>query len=98
VVYRDAKKIAYAKRIHIHKFIRNKQYRLVKDAKGRLDLLLEGDRKETVDLEFKPAARQRVKGAKFKLSELELTSVTARGIRMAAKPVSKISLIKKKKK
>ena len=69
----------------------------MKDAKGRLDLLLEGDRKETVDLEFTPAARQRVKGAKFKLSELELTSVTARGIRMAPKPVSKVSVVKKRK-
>ncbi|MBT6176976.1 MAG: DNA topoisomerase IV subunit A [Deltaproteobacteria bacterium] len=96
VVYRDAKKIAYAKRIHIHKFIRNKQYRLVKDAKGRLDVLLEGDRKETVDLTFTPAARQRVKGAKFKLSELEMTAVTARGIRLAPKPVSKISVVKRK--
>jgi len=94
-VYRDAKKIAYAKRIHIHKFIRNKQYRLIKDAKGRLDVLLEGDRKETVDLSFTPAARQRVKGVKFKLSDLELTSVTARGVRLASKPVSKVSLKKR---
>lgn len=95
VVYRDAKKVAYAKRVHIHKFIRNKQYRLVKDPKGRLDVLLEGDRREFVDVVFTPAARQRVKGARFKLSDLELTSVTARGIRIASKPVSKVTVKKK---
>ena len=94
IIYRDAKKIAHAKQVHIFKFIRNKQYRLVKDAKGKVDLLLKGARTGKVEVTFSPAPRQRVKSAKFNLAELELTSVSARGTRIASKPVSKVKLLK----
>ena len=92
VVYRDGKKIGYAKRIRIEKFIRNREYRLVKDQGGRLDLLLPEDERGRLLVNFVPAKRQRVKSAHFDLSTLTLTSPTARGARLAAKPISKFRL------
>jgi topoisomerase-4 subunit A len=93
VVYRDKKKIAFAKKIKIEKFIRNREYRLIKDAGGRIDLLLPAGETGTVQMEFVPAKRQRLKNAEFDLSTLELTSPTARGARMAPKPVGKIKFV-----
>jgi topoisomerase-4 subunit A len=93
VVYRDKKRIAYAKKIKIEKFIRNREYRLIKDKGGRVDLLLPPGESGTIHMDFVPAKRQRVKTAVFDLEALELTSAGARGARMAPKPVAKVKLI-----
>ncbi len=93
VVYRDKQKMAFAKKIKIEKFIRNREYRLIKDKGGRVDLLLSSDQLGTVHLDFVPAKRQRLKEADFDLAELEWTSPTARGVRIAPKPIGKVKLI-----
>ena len=93
VVYRDNKRIAYAKKIKIEKFIRNREYRLIKDKGGRVDLLLPSEESGTVHMDFVPAKRQRLKNADFDLGALELTSAGARGARMAPKAVAKMKLI-----
>ena len=93
VVYRDKQKMAFAKKIKIEKFIRNREYRLIKDKGGRVDLLLSPDQLGTVHLDFVPAKRQRLKEADFDLAELEWTSPTARGVRIASKPIGKVKLI-----
>lgn len=93
VVYRDKKKMAFAKRIRIEKFIRNREYRLIKDKGGRIDLLLPEDETGRLHLDFVPAKRQRLKEAEFDLSTLEPTSPAARGARLAPKPVSKVKLL-----
>ena len=93
VVYRDKQKMAFAKKIKIEKFIRNREYRLIKDKGGRVDLLLSPDQLGTVHLDFVPAKRQRLKEADFDLAELEWTSPTARGVRSAPKPIGKVKLI-----
>jgi len=93
VVYRDNKRIAYAKKIKIEKFIRNREYRLIKDKGGRVDLLLPSGESGTVHMNFVPAKRQRLKNADFDLQALELTSAGARGARMAPKPVAKVKLV-----
>ena len=90
VVYRDKKKIAYGKKIRIERFIRNREYQLVKGEGGRVDLLLPAGETGQVDLAFVPAKRQRVKSAEYDLSTLQATSPTARGARLAAKPVSRV--------
>ncbi len=90
VVYRDKKRNIFGKRIHILKFIRNREYQLIKDKAGKIDLLLPGDEMGEVTMGFVPAKRQRVKAATFDLGELVPTSPTARGTRLAAKPVSKV--------
>jgi topoisomerase-4 subunit A len=90
VVYRDKQKMAYAKKIKIEKFIRNREYRLIKDKGGRVDELLAAGVTGSVHMDFVPQKRQRIKTADFDLSTLELTSPSARGARMASKPVGKL--------
>jgi len=91
VVYRDAKRMCFGKRFRIHKFIRNKEYRLVKDEKGRVDLLLQEGESGSAKLTYVAQKRQRVKGSNYDLSQLEPTSPTARGARLAPKPVARVS-------
>ncbi|MCP4039760.1 MAG: DNA topoisomerase IV subunit A [bacterium] len=93
VVYRDKKKTLYGKWIRLHKFIRNKEYQLIKNREGKIDLLLTPGSLGKLKIDFTPAKRQRVKGAEFDLSTLELTSPSARGTRLATKPVSKIKYL-----
>ncbi|MBW2272591.1 MAG: DNA topoisomerase IV subunit A [Deltaproteobacteria bacterium] len=90
VVYRDKKKIAFGKRIKIHRFIRNREYQLIKERAGKLDLLIDPDTAGVVELGFTPMKRQRVTSGEFDLSILEPTSPTSRGRRLAAKPVNKV--------
>jgi topoisomerase-4 subunit A len=92
MVYRDGKKNAFAKKVHIQKFIRNREYQLIPDKDGTVDFLVEGDAKGIVRLNFVPAPRQRVQEAEFDLSELEQTGVAARGTKLAPKPVSKLKV------
>ncbi|MGE4608567.1 MAG: DNA gyrase subunit A, partial [Myxococcota bacterium] len=87
VVYRDKAKVTFGKRIHIDKFIRNREYELIRDKAGKVDLLLPAGETGTVEMQFAPAPRQRVRSASFDLSNLELTGTTARGVRLAPKPV-----------
>lgn len=90
VVYRDADRYAFAKKVHVKGFIRDKEYELIKDRKGRLDLLVEGEADLVLHLDFVPRKRQRVASGQFDLAELELTGVAARGRRLAPKPVARI--------
>ena len=90
VVYRDSAKMLYGKRIWIDKFIRNREYQLIKDKAGKIDLLLAPDEAGVVAFEFAPVPRQRVKAGKFDLSKLETTGTTARGVRLAPKPVKSV--------
>ncbi|MEZ4331955.1 MAG: DNA topoisomerase IV subunit A [Myxococcota bacterium] len=93
VVYRDKKKNAFAKKIRIEKFIRNREYQLIKDKGGKIDLLLPEGESGVVEMEFVPAKRQRLKEMKFDLDSLEPTAPSARGTRMAPKPVAKVKLL-----
>ncbi|MCP4605394.1 MAG: DNA topoisomerase IV subunit A [Proteobacteria bacterium] len=94
VIYRNKERIAYAKKIHIQRFIRDREYELIKDKKGRIAQLLPVDAAQTVQLDFAPAKYQRVTQAFFELDELEIIGVTARGRRMASKPVAKLKVLK----
>ncbi len=94
VVYRDKQKIAYGKRIRIEKFIRNREYQLIKGKAGKIDLLLAGDIQGKLQMNFVPAKRQRVKKATYDAAGLQFVSPTARGSRLAPKAVAKIKLEK----
>ncbi len=93
VIYRDKKKMAFAKKIKIEKFIRNREYRLIKDKGGRVDYLLPAGHTGKVHMDFVPAKRQRLKEADFDLTSLEMTTPTARGARMAPKPIGKVKFL-----
>ncbi|MCU0663573.1 MAG: DNA topoisomerase IV subunit A [Myxococcota bacterium] len=94
VVYRDKQKNAFAKRVQIKRFIRDREYELIKDKDGRLEYLIPGESKGQVRLDFVPAKRQKVSNIVFDMNTLELTGVSARGTRMAPKPVSKLRWLK----
>jgi topoisomerase-4 subunit A len=93
VVYRFDDRMAYAKKVHIKSFIRDREYELIKDCKGRIDFLMEGDADGGIHLDFVPAKRQRVHEGLFDLAEVEFQGVTARGRRLAPKPVARIKRI-----
>lgn len=93
VVYRDAERIAWGKRVLIDKFIRDKTYSLIKGDGGRLDVLSTRTNPGKVHLSFVPAKRQRVSEATFDLNTLERKGVTARGNRLSPKPVAKVKLL-----
>jgi topoisomerase-4 subunit A len=94
VIYRDKSKIAWAKKIHIKAFIRDREYELIKGRAGRVDYLIPGDCNDIVHVTFVPKKRQRVHEAEFDLSILEPTGVTARGRRLAPKPAAKVRRVK----
>ena len=95
VIYRDRQRFAFGKRVAIQGFIRGKEYLLIKDKAGKVDLLLPGDAQGTLHLKFAAMKRQRVHEATFDLAELEQTGVAARGTRLAPKPVARIHVIEK---
>jgi len=97
VVYRDASRTCFAKRITIDKFVRNREYRLIRDKAGRVDLLLRPGEAGVVSLSYVPAKRQRTKGSKYDLGDLLPTSATARGTRLAPKPVGKLQHLARKR-
>jgi topoisomerase-4 subunit A len=95
VVYRTNERMVYGKKVHIRAFIHGREYELIKDRKGRIDLLIEGDTEDAVHMDFVPMKRQRVREHSFELSELEATGVTARGRRLAPKAVARIKRIRR---
>ena len=94
VVYRTDDRMAYAKKVHIKAFIRDREYELVPGRKGRVDLLLEGDADDVLHLDYVPKKRQRVHNTTFDLSELDFVGVTAKGRRLAPKPVARIKRLR----
>ena len=94
VVYRTDERMAYAKKVHIKAFIRDREYELVPDKKGRVDLLLEGDADDVLHLDYVPKKRQRVHNTTFDLSELDFVGVTAKGRRLAPKPVARLKRLR----
>ena len=94
VVYRDRKRIAWGKRVSIERFIRNKEYHLIKDKAGRIELLQPGAARGRLWLKFAAGPRQRVREDTFDLGLLAPTGVGARGSRLAPKPVAQIKLVR----
>ena len=95
IVYRDRNKIAFAKKVRILRFIKEREYQLIKDEGGRIDLLLEEENPGRVHLEFVPAKYQRIKEGKYNLNDLDFVGVSARGSRLSPKPVAKIKWMKR---
>lgn len=92
ILYRDKKKNAFAKKVHIQRFTRGREYELIKNREGKIDQIHEGEVGGTVHMDFVPAKRQRLKEVDFDLGELDFCGIGARGARMAPKPVAKLKL------
>jgi topoisomerase-4 subunit A len=94
VVYRDTSKITWGKKIHIKAFIRDREYELIKDKKGKIDHLIPGDCNDIIHVDYVPMKRQRVREAEFDLSILDIIGVTARGRRLAPKPAARVKRVR----
>ncbi len=92
LVYRDENKGAWAKKVHVTGFIKDKEYELIKGRKGRLDRLFVGEPDHVVHMRFVPRKRQRKKEDSFDLAGLGFCGLASRGTRMAAKPVQSFRL------
>ncbi|MEL7058584.1 MAG: DNA topoisomerase IV subunit A [Acidobacteriota bacterium] len=88
-VYRDSEKNPWGKQIHVTGFIRDKDYDLVKERRGRLEKLWIGPADKVAEMTFVPKKRQRVHSAAFDLRELTVCGLGARGTRLAPKPVAR---------
>ena len=87
-VYRDTQRIPWGKKIHITGFIHDKEYELIKDQKGKLDRLWEGEPPElTLHMHFVPAKRQRKHEDFFDVADIRPCGLASRGTKLAAKPV-----------
>jgi topoisomerase-4 subunit A len=92
VVYRDAKRIPWAKHVHIQKFVRNREYRLLADPQAKVDHLVLGAPRGKLKLMLAAGARLRPKAVSFDLKALEQGSLTAKGVRLASRAVSKVEV------
>lgn len=91
VVYRDKQRYAFCKKVHIQKFIRNKEYMLFKDKAGQVEQLFDGDVGGIMSMRFLKGPRQKVLAGKFDLAEVEIMGLGARGMRMATKQVVRMT-------
>ncbi len=98
LVYRDASGVAWGKKVHIERFITNKTYSLVKE--GSLGIAYLADKKApgTLKLSMVPAKRQKVKSVNVDPAKIPVCGLTARGLRLSAKPVEKVEFLPAEKK
>lgn len=89
-VYRDPEKIAWAKKVHVTGFIRDKEYDLIKGKKGKVDRLWVGDVDYRIHLRYVPKKRQRKTEDHFDLAGLPYSGLASRGYKMGDKPVARL--------
>jgi len=98
LVYRDANKVAWGKRVHIERFITNKTYSLVKEGSVGIDFLSEKKNPGTLQLNMVPFRRQKVKAVTVDLGKIPACGLTARGLKLTTKPVEGAQLLPEKEK
>lgn len=95
VAYRDPKThYAYAKRFIVEKFILDKPYRYLEEGMT-LDFISTAPN-NTLELQLIPKPRQTVAKVQFKLEDVAVKGVSAKGIRMTPREVKKIVQVKEK--
>ncbi len=91
VAYHDPKThYAYAKRFIIEKFILDKPYRYLEEGMS-LDYI-SSEPSNVLELQFMPKVRQTISKMYFKIEEIMIKKVSAKGVRMTPREVKKIIL------
>ena len=98
LVYRDANKVAWGKRVHIERFINNKVYSLVKEGSVGIDFLSQKRNPGTLQLNMAPFKRQKVKAVTVELGSIPICGLTARGLKLTTKAVTSVQLLPEKEK
>lgn len=91
-VYKDLDKNPWGKKIRISGFIKDKEYELIKDRKGKIQKFWVGEPQHQLYLKFVPKKRQRVVEAFYEMADLDFCGLGARGSRLAPKPVTLIKV------
>ena len=91
-LYRDEEKYAWAKKIHITGFIKDKEYEMIKGKKGKIDRFWPGEVDHTVVVRYYPGKRIRKLEDTYDLSEVDFCGLGSRGTKICAKPVKTIVL------
>ena len=94
VVYRDVNKVAWGKKVTVEKFITDKVYELTRGSPTGIDYLSARKVPSPITLSFVPAPRQKVRSADVDLAKLKPCGLPARGTRLHAKPVRRVTLTK----
>jgi topoisomerase-4 subunit A len=98
LIYRDANKVAWGKKVRIERFITNKVYSLVKEGALGIEYLSDKKAPGAVKLAMVPFKRQKVKIVTVNLSSLAPCGLAARGAKLSAKPVQSVEQIPEKEK
>jgi len=98
LIYRDANKVAWGKKVRIERFITNKIYSLVKEGALGIEFLSDKKAPGAVKLAMVPFKRQKVKAITVNLNSLAPCGLAARGTRLSAKPVQSVEQIPEKEK
>jgi len=96
LLYTDKAKRLFAKKVHIERYIREKEYELIKGRAGRIQKLFAGEPDLVVHMTFAPARGQKVKEARFPLKKLDFCGIAARGTRLSLKPIAQFKLLRRK--
>jgi topoisomerase-4 subunit A len=93
LVYHNKDKIAFGKKIHIQKFVRDREYSFVPED-SKFDYIWNGEQNGMVILEYMPKRGQRIAEGKFKLVDLDFMGLNARGTKMSPKQIQKVKYLK----
>lgn len=95
-IYRDPNtQFVYGKRFVVDRFIVDKEYPYLEEGM-KLEALLPSPGGGCVELIFLPKVRQKVSRHEAPLSAISLKGVSARGVRLAPRPVKKVRLMLEK--
>jgi topoisomerase-4 subunit A len=98
LVYRDANKVAWGKRVHIERYITNKTYSLVKEGSVGIDILSEKKNPGPAQLSMVPVKRQKVRSLTVDLGKIAFCGLAARGLKLSQKAVERAELLPEKEK
>jgi topoisomerase-4 subunit A len=93
LVYLDADRVAWGKRVHVERFITNKTYPLVKEGSVGIEFLSEKKNPGVLRLNMVPAKRQKVRAVIVDLAKVPVCGLTARGMKLSHKPVQNAELL-----
>jgi len=96
IVYRDANKAAWGKKVRIERFITNKVYSLVKEGSVGIAFLSDKKSPGKAVIHLVPKKRAKVKSVTLDLNKIPPCGLTARGARLTAKPMERVELMPEK--
>ena len=93
LVYHNNDKIAFGKKVHIQKFVRDREYSFVPE-ECKFDYIWNGEQQGMVILEYMPKRGQRIAEGKFKIKDLDFMGLNARGTKLSQKQIQKVKYTK----